>query len=110
MSNATLKTAKGNNPYLLALSKEAIVDEIILPNQLGRIRYRGSVWNAKCPQEIAIQPGEIVYVVGNDGITLIVDNISKGDNNYPVQEEKKSSSAMPLFVIGNFLLILLILL
>jgi mannose-6-phosphate isomerase class I len=110
MLNGALKTTKANNPYLLALSREAIVDEIILPNQPGRIRYRGSLWYAKSLQEIAINPGEIVYVVSNDGITLIVDTVANSDNNYPGQDQKKSSAAMPLFLVGNFLLLLLILL
>lgn len=110
MLNATLKTANRNNPYLLTMSREAIVDETIMPNKIGRIRYRGSVWNAKCLQEIAINPEEIVYVVGNDGITLIVDTVSNSENIYPGQDNKKSSPAVPFFLVGNFLLILLILL
>lgn len=110
MLNPALKTANTNNPYLLSMSREAIVDETILPNQLGRIRYRGSVWNAKCLQEIAINPGEVVYVVGNDGITLIVDTVPNLDHVYPGQEQKKSSPVVPLFFFGNFLLLLLILL
>ena len=110
MLNGVLKTADRNHPYLLTISREAIVDEIIIPNQIGRIRYRGSVWNAKCLQEITINPEETVYVVGNDGITLIVDTISNGNNNYLDQDQKKSSPIAPLFLIGNFLLALLILL
>ncbi|MDJ0554842.1 MAG: NfeD family protein [Microcoleaceae cyanobacterium MO_207.B10] len=110
MLNAAFKTANTNNPYLLSISREAIVDETILPNQVGRIRYRGSVWNAKCLQEVAINPGEVVYVVGNDGITLIVDSLSNSENIYPGQNQKKLSPVAPLFLLGNFLLILLILL
>ena len=109
-TNGVLKASNGNNPYLLAISKEAVVDEIIRPDELGRIRYRGSVWNAKCLQEITINPAEVVYVVGNDGITLIVDTVLNNDDNYPCQSKKKLSSATSLFFLGNFLLLLLILL
>ncbi|MGD1699820.1 NfeD family protein [Dapis sp. BLCC M229] len=108
--NGVLKNSSSDNPYLLAMSKEAVVDEIILPNELGRIRYRGSVWNAKCLQEITIYPEDVVYVVGNDNITLIVDIVPHSDYNYSYQSQKKLPSATPLFFLGNFLLLLLILL
>lgn len=112
MSNSLtggFKGSNGNNPYLFSISKEAVVDEIIRPNEIGRIRYRGSVWNAKCLQEITIHPEEVVYVVGNDNITLIVDTFPNNDDNYPCQGKKKLPSPRPLFVLGNFLLFLLIL-
>ncbi len=108
--NRVSKNYSSDNPYLLAISKEAVVDEIIQPNELGRIRYRGSVWNAKCIQEITIYPEEVVYVVGNDNITLIVDTVPHSNDNYPSPNKKKLPSATPLFFLGNFLLLLLILL
>ena len=108
--NGVLKNSSSDNPYLLNVSKEAVVDEIIRPNELGRIRYRGSLWNAKCLQENTIYPEEVVYVVGNDNITLIVDTFPHSDYNYPSQNQKKLPPATPLFFLGNFLLLLLILL
>ncbi len=108
--NGVLKNSSSNNPYLLAMSKEAVVDEIILPNELGRIRYRGSVWNAKCLQEITIYPEDVVYVVGNDNITLILETAPDKNYNYPGQSQKKSPAATPLFFLGNFVLLLLMLL
>lgn len=110
MLNSALKTTKRNNPYLLTISREAVVDEKILPNELGRVRYRGSVWYAKSLQEITIHPEEVVYVVGNDGITLIVDTVSNSHNSYLGKDQKKPSPAVPLFFAGNLLLLLLILL
>ncbi|NEP81064.1 MAG: hypothetical protein F6K17_05685 [Okeania sp. SIO3C4] len=92
------------------MSKKAVVDEIIRPNQLGRIRYRGSLWNAKCLQELTINTGEVVYVIGNDGITLIVDTIPNNDAIYPDRSKKKLPFPAPLLFVGNFLLLLLILL
>ncbi|MGD1808825.1 NfeD family protein [Dapis sp. BLCC M126] len=108
--NGVLQNSSSDNPYLLAMSKEAVVDEIIRPNELGRIRYRGSIWNAKSLQETTIYPEDIVYVVGNDNITLIVDTFPNSDYNDLCQSQKKSPSATPLFFLGNFLLLLLILL
>jgi len=104
------KGSNGNNPYLFSISKEAVVDEIIRPHEIGRIRYRGSIWNAKCLQGITINPEEVVYVVGNDNITLIVDTFPNSDDNYFDKSNKKSPSAKSLFMFGNFLLFLLILL
>jgi len=108
--NGVFKSSSRNNPYLLTMSKEAVVDEIIQPNEIGRIRYRGSIWNAKCLQETTIYPEEVVYVLGNDNITLIVDTVPNNDYTYHCQGKKKLPSATPLFFLGNFLLLLLILL
>ncbi|NEN92896.1 MAG: hypothetical protein F6K48_29995 [Okeania sp. SIO3H1] len=108
--NGAVKTSSANNPYLLAMSKEAVVDEIIRPNQLGRIRYRGSLWNAKCLQELTVNTGEVVYVLGNDGITLIVDTIPNNDNIAPDISDHKLPLSTPLLFVGKFLLLLFILL
>lgn len=104
------QVSKVNNPYLLGISKEAVVEEIIRPHEIGRIRYRGTTWNAKCLEEITINPGEVVYVVGNDNITLIVDTCPQSDDNSSDRGKKKSASTKSLFVFGNFLLFLLTLL
>ena len=54
------------------LEIRAIVDEAILPQIGGRVRYRNSWWPAVCPQNITLRPGEIVYVVGRYNLTLFV--------------------------------------
>ncbi|NEN99952.1 MAG: hypothetical protein F6K50_32125 [Moorea sp. SIO3I7] len=52
---------------------EATVKVAIQPNQSGRVHFRASYWNAKCPQAITLNPGDIVEVTGIDNITLIVE-------------------------------------
>ncbi|WP_287517910.1 NfeD family protein [Okeania sp. SIO2C2] len=108
--NCAVKTYSTNNRYLLSMTKEAIVDEIIRPNQLGRVRYRGSLWNAKCIQELTVNTGEVVYVLGNHGITLIVDTIPNNDNIAPDISDQKLPLPTPLLFAGKFLLLLFILL
>lgn len=45
----------------------------ILPGQMGRVRYEGNSWAARCDDHtIAIAPHEKVYVVARKGTTLIV--------------------------------------
>lgn len=45
----------------------------ILPGRTGRVLYEGNSWRARCGNDVqAIAPHERVYVVGNEGNTLIV--------------------------------------
>lgn len=54
--------------------EQAVVDEVInAPGQAGRVYFRDSWWPAQCVHEITIQPGDIVRVIGIEGITLIVE-------------------------------------
>jgi len=62
------------------LEKEAIVDETIYPHRSGRVSFRGPWWPARCPREITLIPGEIVYVIGMYNITLLVETESAISN------------------------------
>ncbi|MDF0553031.1 NfeD family protein [Kamptonema sp. UHCC 0994] len=53
-------------------NEEAIVDEPIYPRRSGRVYFQATWWPARCEQEITLEPGEIVYVVGIYNITLLV--------------------------------------
>jgi membrane protein implicated in regulation of membrane protease activity len=52
--------------------KRAIVDEEIRPDRIGRVRFQGTYWPARCDLEIILPCGEIVYVVGQENLTLLV--------------------------------------
>ena len=44
----------------------------IRPGQVGRVRYEGNSWAARCETQFDIPAGRRVYVVGRKGTTLIV--------------------------------------
>lgn len=51
---------------------EAVVDDTIAPNRIGRVRFRATYWNARCDRSLTFLPGEVVEVVGIDNLTLLV--------------------------------------
>ncbi|MEG4589342.1 NfeD family protein [Microcoleus sp. MOSTC5] len=53
--------------------QEAIVDEEIQPHCVGRVHFQASWWPARCEQEVTLVRGQIVFVVGTDNITLLVE-------------------------------------
>ncbi|CBN57385.1 MULTISPECIES: NfeD family protein [Kamptonema] len=53
-------------------NEEAIVDEPIYARRTGRVYFQSSWWPARCDQEITLETGDIVYVIGIDNITLLV--------------------------------------
>jgi membrane protein implicated in regulation of membrane protease activity len=52
---------------------EAIVQEVIYQGRLWRVEFEATSWNARSEQEITLFPGDRVYVVNRQNITLIVE-------------------------------------
>lgn len=64
----------------------AIVDEPIQPQQVGRVQFDGSLWPARCEQEVTLAAGQSVCVVRRCGLTLLLE--PAGSN---VREIQKSA-------------------
>lgn len=57
----------------LSDAAEAETLTAIAPGKTGRVLYEGNSWRAKCADEtIEIHPNETVYVVRQEGTTLII--------------------------------------
>lgn len=54
---------------------EAIVDEEIQPYKTGRVKFRGSYWEARCDRKMTFVPGEVVRVIGRDNLTLLIERL-----------------------------------
>jgi membrane protein implicated in regulation of membrane protease activity len=51
---------------------EGIVSEEIPPYRQGRVKFRGTWWNARCITNTTVRPGTIVHIVKKENITLFV--------------------------------------
>lgn len=57
----------------LKANTEATVSETIPSGGVGLVSYDGALWKARCQiSDVAIPPGRVVYVVGRQGLTLLV--------------------------------------
>lgn len=52
------------------IGKRAIAETDILPDQQGKVDFRGTIWDASSDE--AVKAGETVTIVGNQSILLIV--------------------------------------
>lgn len=53
-----------------------IIDQVVTPEQLFRIKFSGSYWSAKTINPYVLHPGDFVRVIGRQSITLLVEPIS----------------------------------
>ncbi|MEM6737818.1 MAG: NfeD family protein [Bacteroidota bacterium] len=59
------------------LEFEAVVDEVIHPGREWRIRYQSIFWRARAATSgCNFKPGDVVYVVGRQGLVLLVQPAS----------------------------------
>ena len=62
--------------FNIEIGKIVPVVEFIQPGEVGgKVRYMGTTWSATASEPIA--PGESVEIIGNDGLTLIVEKVKK---------------------------------
>ena len=77
-SHSSRQALQALNRFLPAVKKgnEAVVENVVVPGAKWRIRYRATSWCARCIQDgIEFAPEDTVYVVGRDGLTLIVEPV-----------------------------------
>jgi len=56
---------------------QAVVFELIPANSMGYIKFQGSLWRARCPQQVSLEPGMLVRVLDRKNLTLIVEPIAR---------------------------------
>jgi len=70
------KGEESDRNFNIEIGKIIPVVEFIQPGEVGgKVRYMGTTWSATASDPIA--PGESVEIIGNDGLTLIVEKVKK---------------------------------
>ncbi|WP_448563900.1 NfeD family protein [Trichothermofontia sp.] len=69
--------AEPHNVFANYRQGRAIVASPILPEQGGRVCFKGSWWPARCPQAVTLHQGQSVRVIDVDRIALIVEPIAE---------------------------------
>jgi membrane protein implicated in regulation of membrane protease activity len=70
------KEAESERSFNVEIGKIIPVVEFIQPGEVGgKVRYMGTTWSATASEPIA--PGDSVEIIGNDGLTLIVEKVKK---------------------------------
>lgn len=58
-------------PLLQEHHQEAIVTMDIFPNQIGQVKHKGHLWNARCCENVTLQVNDRVQVSGRASATLL---------------------------------------
>ena len=58
-----------------SFENEAVVHKVVQQGKAWRISFEGTFWTARCTQEVILNPGDVVYVVGRQSITLLIESI-----------------------------------
>lgn len=70
------KESESERNFNIEIGKIVPVVEFIQPGEVGgKVRYMGTTWSATASEPIA--PGDSVEIIGNDGLTLIVEKVKK---------------------------------
>ncbi len=82
---------------LSELEFQGLVERAIVPPFTGRVEYQGSTWPAICSQNIPLNPGELVQIVGRDNLTLLVTPVVqsnlKKNLNVPASKQFNRTSS-----------------
>ncbi len=57
----------------LTFENEAVVKNVVQQGRVWRVAYKGTQWNARCNHAATLKPGDVVYVIGRQGITLLIE-------------------------------------
>lgn len=66
---------------LFSSSGTGVVEETITPEKPGRVRYRATYWPARLhnkDEQVTLHPKDPVYVLGRQGLTLLVVPVKEG--------------------------------
>jgi membrane protein implicated in regulation of membrane protease activity len=56
---------------------QGTVFDQIAPDCAGYIKFQGSLWRARCLEQVSLEPGTLVRAIDREGLTLIVEPISR---------------------------------
>ncbi|MEP0879212.1 NfeD family protein [Funiculus sociatus GB2-M2] len=77
MLNVLLKllfrTEEQSKVEVMFPENEATVTQVIRQGAIWRVSYRASYWEARSVEPITLLPGDLVYVIGSQNITLVIE-------------------------------------
>jgi membrane protein implicated in regulation of membrane protease activity len=68
---------------------QGTVFDLITPDCAGYIKFRGSLWRARCLQQVSLEPGTLVRAIDRQGLTLIVEPISRYVSSFNMKPQAR---------------------